>query len=130
MLAERLGIETLLIPIEAPFTAFLELLAPVFQGREPDVTEENIQARIRGLILMAISNKWGHIVLSTGNKSEMGMGYCTLYGDMCGGLSVISDVTKRQVYELCAFINTKKKSHPANHLGKSAFSGAQTESKR
>lgn len=104
-LAHHLGIELLQIPIEAPFQSFLNLTQPFFQGKAPDSTEENLQARIRGTILMAISNKFGHIVLSTGNKSEMGMGYCTLYGDMCGGLGVISDVTKQQVYTLCRWLN-------------------------
>ncbi len=104
-LARNLGIELLQIPIEKPFESFLDVLNPFFQGKGPDTTEENLQARIRGTILMAISNKLGHIVLSTGNKSEMGMGYCTLYGDMCGGLSVISDVTKQQVYALCRWLN-------------------------
>ena len=80
-------------------------LPNILKGREPDVTEENIQARIRGNILMAFSNKFGHIVLATGNKSEMAMGYCTLYGDMSGGLSVISDVPKMMVYELAKNIN-------------------------
>lgn len=107
LLADRLGIKTLLIPIDKPFSLFLEMLEPLFEGKAFDTTEENMQARIRALILMAISNKFGHIVLSTGNKSELGMGYCTLYGDMCGGLGVISDVTKKQVYELCAYINRK-----------------------
>ncbi len=118
LLAERLGVELLEIPIGKPFNAFLDLLQPFFQGKEPDVTEENLQARIRGSILMALSNKLGHIVLSTGNKSEMGMGYCTLYGDMCGGLSVLSDLTKKQVYELCALINRKKEIIPQAILTK------------
>jgi NAD+ synthase (glutamine-hydrolysing) len=112
VLARHLNIQLLEIPIETPFQTFLDLLNPFFQGREPDATEENLQARIRGMILMAISNKLGHIVLSTGNKSEMGMGYCTLYGDMCGGLSVISDVTKQQVYALCRFLNRDKEVVP------------------
>jgi NAD+ synthase (glutamine-hydrolysing) len=116
LLAERLGIEMLSIPIERPFVDFLDLLTEAFQGRPEDVTEENIQARIRGLLLMALSNKLGHIVLSTGNKSEMGMGYCTLYGDMCGGLSVISDVTKRQVYALCEWINRHEEIIPQRTL--------------
>ena len=75
-------------------------MKPVFAGRQPDVTEENIQARIRGSLLMAISNKFGALLLTTGNKSEIGVGYCTLYGDMCGGLAVISDVPKTLVYAL------------------------------
>jgi NAD+ synthase (glutamine-hydrolysing) len=105
ILAKNLNVEFLKVPIEKPFQSFLDLLDPFFQGKAPDITEENLQARIRGIILMALSNKLGYIVLSTGNKSEMGLGYCTLYGDMCGGLSVISDVTKKQVYELAKWLN-------------------------
>ena len=111
-LSRRLGIEMREIPIENPFQSFLHLLDPFFEGKGPDVTEENLQARIRGTILMALSNKLGYIVLSTGNKSEMGMGYCTLYGDMCGGLSVISDVTKQQVYTLCRWLNREREIIP------------------
>ena len=117
-LAKTLGIECRTIPIEKPFESFLDLLAPSFQGKDPDVTEENLQARIRGMILMAISNKWGYVVLSTGNKSEMAVGYCTLYGDMCGGLSVISDVTKRQVYALSRWINRDKEIIPTSCIEK------------
>ena len=105
VLAERLGIEFHEVPIEQPFSAFLDLLAPVFQGKPFDVTEENIQSRIRGLILMAISNKFGYLVLNTGNKTELAVGYCTLYGDMVGGLAVIGDLTKGRVYELAKTIN-------------------------
>jgi NAD+ synthase (glutamine-hydrolysing) len=117
-LAHHLDIQLLEIPIEKPFQSFLELLGPFFQGKGPDVTEENMQARIRGMILMAISNKLGHIILSTGNKSEMGMGYATLYGDMCGGLSVISDVTKQQVYALCRWLNRKSELIPQTIIEK------------
>ncbi len=99
-LAKNLNIELKQISIEKPFCAYLELLQPYFFDQEFDTTEENLQSRIRGAILMAFSNKFGYLVLSTGNKSEMAMGYCTLYGDMCGGLSVLSDVTKQQVYLL------------------------------
>ena len=106
-LAKNLGIEYKQIPIEKPFEDFLNLLEPYFEGKHADVTEENLQARIRGIILMALSNKLGYIVLSTGNKSELGLGYCTLYGDMAGGLAVISDVLKTQVYDLCRWINRK-----------------------
>jgi len=111
-LAHNLGFQLINISIEEPFSVFLNLLKPLFQGMAEDVTEENIQARIRGIILMAISNKLGHLVLSTGNKSELAMGYCTLYGDMAGGLSAISDVTKNQVYELCHWINREKELIP------------------
>jgi NAD+ synthase len=97
---ELLGIEYRTIPIEPAFNAFLEALAPAFLGRRPDTTEENIQARIRGIILMALSNKFGDMVLTTGNKSEMSVGYATLYGDMCGGYSVLKDVYKMTVYAL------------------------------
>ncbi len=117
-LARNLGIQMLEIPIEKPFQSFLDLLEPNFQGKSADVTEENMQARIRGMILMAISNKLGYIVLSTGNKSEMGLGYCTLYGDMCGGLSVISDVTKQQVYALCRWLNREKEVIPVSTIEK------------
>jgi len=105
VLAARLGIKTKTISIEQPFESYLQLLSPHFEGKAPDVTEENIQARIRGMILMAFSNKHGYIVLSTANKSEMAMGYSTLYGDLCGGLAVINDVTKQQVYALANWIN-------------------------
>jgi NAD+ synthetase len=111
-LAENLGIELKVIPIEPTFKAYLETLAPTFEGREHDVTEENIQARIRGNILMAISNKFGHLVLSTGNKSELAVGYGTLYGDMAGGLAVIADVPKTRIYELARCINRERKIIP------------------
>jgi len=104
-LAENLGIDFRVIPIKAIHDAYLKTLSPHFRGTKAGVTEENIQARIRGNILMAFSNKFGHIVLSTGNKSEMAVGYCTLYGDMSGGLSVISDVPKTMVYRLAEYIN-------------------------
>ncbi len=104
-LAARLGVTCLTIPITSIYRTYLETLKEPFAGREADVTEENIQARIRGTILMAFSNKFGHLVLSTGNKSEMAVGYCTLYGDMSGGLAVLSDVPKTMVYELAAHIN-------------------------
>lgn len=101
-LSRNLGIELKTIPIESSFCHFLELLEPVFGNKPYDVTEENLQARIRGLILMALANKEGYLLLNTGNKSEFAMGYCTLYGDMCGALSVIADVSKTRVYALCA----------------------------
>ncbi len=111
-LANTLGIALQELSIEKPFAAFLETLAPSFQGKAADVTEENLQARIRGTLLMAFSNKFGYLLLSTGNKSEMAMGYMTLYGDMCGGLGVLGDVTKQQVYALCRYINRSKEIIP------------------
>ena len=104
-LAENLGIRFHIIPIDKPHRAFEKTLAEAFAGRQPDIAEENIQARVRGTILMALSNKFGYLVLSTGNKSEVGVGYCTLYGDMAGGLAVISDVPKTMVYELSRQVN-------------------------
>lgn len=112
ILAKNLGIEYREIPIEQPFTSYLQILASSFEGRTPDVTEENLQARIRGMLLMAFSNKFGYLVLSTGNKSELALGYSTLYGDMCGGLSVIGDLTKRQVYALARQVNLKEEIIP------------------
>lgn len=115
-LIKNLGIASKDLSIEAPFETFLTLLTPHFTKKESDATEENLQARIRGMILMAFSNKEGHIVLSTGNKSELAMGYATLYGDMCGGLSVISDLTKRQVYQVARTINRSHEVIPQNIL--------------
>lgn len=117
-LAKNLGVEIWEIPIEKPFTAYLDLLHPYFGERAPDATEENIQARIRGMIMMAISNKFGGVVLATGNKSEMAVGYATLYGDMCGGLGVISDVTKQQVYSLAEWINRERQIIPLSTITK------------
>jgi NAD+ synthase (glutamine-hydrolysing) len=104
-LCDNLGIAYDLIPIEGPFEAFLTSLEPHFKGKDPDVTEENLQARIRGTLLMGYSNKWGSLLLTTGNKSELATGYCTLYGDMCGSLSVIGDLFKTEVFALCRHIN-------------------------
>ncbi len=104
-LAQNLGSPFSIIPIKKAFDAFEETLADEFTGTEPNVTEENLQARSRGIILMAYSNKFGNMVLNTSNKSESAVGYSTLYGDMCGGLSVIGDLYKEQVYELARFIN-------------------------
>ncbi len=113
-LAENLAVSYTVIPIDKIFKTFLENLFPVFMNSEPDTTEENIQARIRGTILMAISNKFNSLVLSTGNKSELAVGYCTLYGDMSGGLAVISDVPKTIVYELSQFVNRRQEVIPDN----------------
>ncbi len=110
-LAEKLGIRFEVVSIVGPYQAVLEALEPQFRGTPQDVTEENIQARLRGLTLMALSNKWNAMVLTTGNKSELAVGYCTLYGDMCGGLAVISDVPKTLVYELSRVAN-RRLNHP------------------
>jgi NAD+ synthase (glutamine-hydrolysing) len=106
-LSRNLGIETLTIPIEGPFNALRETLAPAFQGREPDVTEENLQARVRGVLLMALSNKFGWLLLTTGNKSEFATGYTTLYGDMAGGFAVLKDVPKTLVRALAIWRNAR-----------------------
>ncbi|MCC5831535.1 MAG: NAD+ synthase [Chlamydiales bacterium] len=111
-LARRLGIKSLELSIEKPFESYLEILSTSFEGLPPDTAEENLQARIRGMILMAFSNKFGYLVLGTGNKSEMAMGYSTLYGDMCGGLGVISDVSKEYVYKLADWINRESEVIP------------------
>ncbi|OYV41725.1 MAG: NAD+ synthase [Rhodospirillales bacterium 20-64-7] len=103
--AKMLGIPYETIPISGAMAAYGAALAPAFGNREPDITEENIQSRTRGLILMALSNKFGHMLLTTGNKSEMSVGYATLYGDMCGGYSVLKDVYKTTVFELCRWRN-------------------------
>lgn len=104
--AEKLGVKYHIIDIEKPFECFNSLLAPVFEGYEEDVTEQNLQARIRGVILMAMSNKLNKLVLTTGNKSESAVGYATLYGDMAGGFAPIKDVLKGMVYRLANYINT------------------------
>jgi NAD+ synthase (glutamine-hydrolysing) len=116
MLARNLGLRFETVPILPVFRQFEESLAGAFAGRSSDETEENLQARIRGTILMALSNKFGHIVLGTGNKSELGAGYCTLYGDMVGGLAVISDVPKTMVYRLAAYINRQREIIPRNAI--------------
>jgi NAD+ synthase (glutamine-hydrolysing) len=104
-LADNFGIEFQIIPIGDVHEAYEATMADAFKGRTPDVTEENLQARVRGGILMALSNKFNHLLLTTGNKSEIAVGYCTLYGDMCGGLAVISDVPKTMVWDLARWIN-------------------------
>jgi NAD+ synthase (glutamine-hydrolysing) len=106
-LASKLDIELELVPINPAMEAFDSMLRNQFKGLAQDVTEENLQARLRGNILMAMSNKFNYLVLTTGNKSELAVGYCTLYGDMCGGLAVISDIPKMVVYELADFINRR-----------------------
>lgn len=107
LLAQNLDIELKTFPIETSFNEFLNLLNPIWKDSDGTLTQENIQARIRGLILMAISNQYNALVLSTGNKSEVAVGYCTLYGDMCGGLAAISDIPKTLVYKLSRYINKK-----------------------
>jgi len=111
-LAKSLGIQYDVAPIEVGFDTLKESLSPLFENREEGVTEENMQARLRGLMLMALSNKFGSLVLTTGNKSELAVGYCTLYGDMCGGLAVISDVPKTMVYRLARWINREREVIP------------------
>ena len=106
-LAENLGIELVVIPIDRVFSSYLDQLSPSFKGMPPNVAEENIQARIRGNVLMALSNKFGDLVLATGNKTELALGYATLYGDMSGGLEVIGDVSKMEVYALARYYNNK-----------------------
>jgi NAD+ synthase (glutamine-hydrolysing) len=106
-LASALGIDTIELPVEAPFQAFLDTLQPALHGREPDVTEENLQARVRGTLVMALSNKFGWLPLATGNKSELAVGYSTLYGDMVGGFAPIKDVFKTRVYDLAEWRNTQ-----------------------
>ncbi|MCK9374815.1 MAG: NAD+ synthase [Syntrophobacterales bacterium] len=118
ILARNLGVPVRLIPITSIYQSYREALAGPLQLGEIEVTLENIQARIRGNILMAISNKEGHMVLSTGNKSEIAVGYCTLYGDMSGGLSVLADVPKTMVYELAAFINRHRELIPGQIIRK------------
>jgi len=117
-LAKRLGIAFENIPIKSVYNAYTKTLSGVFTGLPFDVTEENLQARIRGKILMAISNKHGYLVLTTGNKSELAVGYCTLYGDMCGGLAVISDIPKTMVYDIAEYINRRKEVIPIHTIEK------------
>jgi NAD+ synthase/NAD+ synthase (glutamine-hydrolysing) len=117
-LAENLGIRFELLCISEIFESYKKALRNVFAGRQEDVTEENIQSRARGTLLMALSNKFGAIVLSTGNKSELGVGYCTLYGDMVGGLAVISDVPKTMVYRLSHYVNSRRPVIPQASLEK------------
>ena len=117
-LAKNLHIRFELLSIQGIYEAARQTLAPVFADRPPDTTEENIQSRARGLLLMAMSNKFGALVLSTGNKSELAVGYCTLYGDMVGGLAVISDVPKTLVYRIAAYVNSRRKVIPQATLEK------------
>ena len=118
ILAENLGIRYDIVPIQPVFQPVKGQLSDIFAGRSEDTTEENIQARLRGVILMAMSNKFGSLLLTTGNKSELAVGYCTLYGDMCGGLAVISDVPKTMVYRLSEWINRDRKIIPRASITK------------
>jgi len=117
-LAANLGIRFDLIPITGLFSEYVQALNPIFAGRKPDITEENIQSRIRGNLLMALSNKFGALVLTTGNKSEMAVGYCTLYGDMVGALAVIGDLMKTRVYAICRWLNREREVIPPAILEK------------
>jgi len=117
-LVKNLGIEWDVIAIDELYETYVKTLTPFFQGKPLDETEENIQSRIRGMILMALSNKLGYLLISTGNKSELAMGYCTLYGDMAGGLGAIADVSKTQVYMLARWINRKKEIIPQSTIDK------------
>ena len=117
-LAKNLGIRYDVIPIQPMFVTAKEQLKEVFAGRKEDTTEENIQARLRGMILMAMSNKFGSLLLTTGNKSELAVGYCTLYGDMCGGLAVISDVPKTMVYRIAKWLNRDREVIPPDTITK------------
>ena len=117
-LAANLGIRFELIDISGLFVEFTRALEPLFAGTKPDTTEENIQSRIRGDLLMALSNKFSALVLTTGNKSEMAVGYCTLYGDMAGALAVIGDLVKTRVYAVCRWINHDSEVIPRTILEK------------
>ena len=118
LLAETLGITCLKIPIKESYQVMKAGLAGAFEGRPEDATEENLQARLRGVTMMALSNKFGSLLLTTGNKSELAVGYCTLYGDMCGGLAVISDLPKTLVYALSRWINRDREIIPADTIEK------------
>lgn len=117
-LAENLGIRYDQISIQPPFESLKTQLAPAFEGREEDVTEENIQARMRGVLMMGMSNKFGSLLLTTGNKSELAVGYCTLYGDMCGGLAVLSDLPKTMVYRVSKWVNREREIIPNSTIVK------------
>jgi NAD+ synthetase len=118
VLVRNLGIPRFVLPIKDPFEVLKSQFKEVFAGKREDTTEENMQSRLRGLTLMALSNKFGHLLLTTGNKSELSVGYCTIYGDMCGGLAVISDVPKTIIYRLANWINRDREIIPANSITK------------
>src|ERR1700757_3767263 len=117
-LGKNLGIVRHVVPIGESFEVFKGGFREIFAGRNEDTTEENMQSRLRGLILMSMSNKFGHLLLTTGNKSELAVGYCTIYGDMCGGLAVISDVPKTMIYKLAHWINREREVIPDNSIQK------------
>jgi NAD+ synthase (glutamine-hydrolysing) len=121
LLAQNLGVQFDTVAIEPAHTAFEKMLGPIFEGTDPGVAEENIQARARGVLLMAISNKFGSMLVTTGNKSELAVGYCTLYGDMAGGLAILSDVPKTLVYELASWINDDPDSPLRKAFGKAVI---------
>src|SRR3984893_15554762 len=116
ILAENLGIARHVIPIKEPFEVLKNQFKEIFASRSEDTSAENMQSRLRGLILMSMSNKFGHLLLTTGNKSELAVGYCTIYGDMCGGLAVISDVPKTMIYRLANWINREKEVIPSHSI--------------
>ena len=128
-LARNLGIRTLQLPIGGIMKTYDETLADAFQGLPPDVTEENIQSRIRGNLLMALSNKFGSLLLTTGNKSEMSVGYCTLYGDMNGGLAVIADLPKMMVYRVSRWRNQRQAGYSGSDPHEGAFGRAASRTK-
>ena len=117
-LADNLRIQRHILPIKEPFEVLKGQFKEVFAGKREDTTEENMQSRLRGLTLMALSNKFGHLLVTTGNKSELSVGYCTIYGDMCGGLAVISDVPKTMIYRLATWINREHEIIPVNSITK------------
>ena len=117
-LARNLGIIRHVIPIKEPFEVFKSQFKEIFAGLSEDTTEENMQSRLRGLTLMSLSNKFSYLLLSTGNKSELAVGYCTIYGDMCGGLAVISDVPKTTIYRLAKWINRNREIIPNDSIAK------------
>ena len=118
VLAKNLGIRHEVLPVEPVFNAVESQLAGIFAGTKPNEAEENVQSRLRGVTLMALSNKFGSLVLTTGNKSEMAVGYCTLYGDMCGAIAVIADVFKTEVYDIAKWINRDKVIIPVDSITK------------
>ena len=122
-LARNLGIGCLDVPIASALADFQGQFEKIFGGRPEDTTEENMQSRLRGMILMALSNKFGHLLLTTGNKSELAVGYCTIYGDMAGGLAVISDVPKTLVYQLADWINREREIIPLATITKPPSAG-------